>query len=140
MITHIVRMSIRTDASEEQIGAAMQRMAEASAQMSAETTGTTAGVFGRDFGDTFDFAAVSTVATIEDYESMMNHPAHLEVDRAGLPLVDRFHSIDITDDPDPEIGAKIADIHRRRFERHPDLLDLVHSVDDYQGSGVPGRD
>lgn len=139
MITHIVRMSIRPGVTQEQLGAAMQRMAEASTEMSAET-GATGGMFGRDFGDTFDFAAVSTIATIHEYEVMMNHPAHLEVDRVGLPLVDRFHSIDVTDDPDPEIGAKIAQVHRRRFEAHPDLLELVRAVDDYQGSGVPVRD
>lgn len=138
MITHIVRMSIRPDVSEEQVGAAMQRMAAASAQMGTET-GTSAGVFGRDYGDTFDFAAVSQIADLAAYEAMMNHPAHLEVDRVGLPLVDRFHSIDIIDDPDPEIGAKIADIHRRRFDAHPDILGLVDAVDDYRGSGVPER-
>ena len=138
MITHIVRMSIRPDVTEEQLGTALQRMAKASAEMSTDA-GTKAGVFGRDFGDTFDFAAVSTIKTLEDYETMMNHPAHLQVDRSGLPLVDRFHSIDITDDPDPEIGEKIAEIHRRRFETHPDLLDLVQAIDDYQGSGVPAR-
>ena len=137
MITHIVRMSIRPDVSEEQVGAAMQRIAEASIRMSDVASGR---MFGRDFGDTFDFSAVSTIATLQEYETMLNHPAHLEVDRAGLPLVDRFHSIDITDDPDPEVGAKIADIHRRRFEANPDLLELVLAIDEYRGSGVPGRD
>ncbi|GAA4707906.1 Stress responsive A/B Barrel Domain [Promicromonospora umidemergens] len=139
MITHIVRMSIRPDVSPEQVGAAMQRMQEAAAEM-ASGDDTRSALFGRDFGDTFDFGSVSSIETLEQYEAMMNHPAHLEVDRIGLPLVDRFHSIDITDDADPEIGAKIADVHRRRFEAHPDLLELVNSVDDYRGSGVPGHD
>lgn len=139
MITHIVRMSIRPDVTEEQLGAALQRMAEASAQMNHEAVAS-GGLFGRDFGDTFDFSAVSTIATIEEYEAMLNHPAHLEVDRVGLPLVDRFHSFDVTDDPDPGIGAKIAEIHRRRFEAHPDLLELVYAIEEYQGSGVPARD
>lgn len=138
MITHIVRMSIRPDVAEEQVGAALQRMAAASVEMGSGT-GAEAGVFGRDYGDTFDFAAVSQITDLVAYEAMMNHPAHLEVDRIGLPLVDRFHSIDITDDPDPEIGAKIADIHRRRFAAHPDILSLVEAIDDYRGSGVPER-
>ena|SRR5690625_4999650 len=137
MITHIVRISIRLDVSEEQVSAALQRMAAASAQMGSET-GAQTGVFGRDYGDTVDFAAVSQSADLAAYEAMMNHPAHLEVDRVGLPLVDRFHSIDITDDPDPEIGAKFADIHRRRFDA-PDILGLVEAIDDYRGSGVPER-
>lgn len=136
MITHIVRMSIKPEVSPEAIGAALQRMQHAAAEMAGDSA-TTPGTFGRDIGDTFDLAAVSTIGTIEEYEAMMNHPSHLEVDRIGLPLVDRFHSIDITDDPDPEIAEKIAAVHRRRFEAHPDLLALVHAVDDYQGSGVP---
>src|SRR5690606_7215600 len=139
MIIHIVRMSIRPDVTEEQLGVAMQRMAEASIRMNEEAVAT-GGTFGRDFGDTFDYAAVSTIASIAEYEAMLNHPAHLEVDRTGLPLVDRFHSIDVTDDPDTEIGAKIAAIHRRRFEAHPDLLELVLGIEEYRGSGVPGRD
>ena len=46
----------------------------------------------------------------------MNHPAHLNTDRIGLPLVDKFVSFDITDAPDPETVAKIAEIHQRRYD------------------------
>lgn len=138
MITHIVRMSIRPDVTGEQLASALQLMAEASSRFGTET-GVTGGVFGRDIGEGFDFGAVSTMKNLAAYETMMNHPAHLEVDRIGLPLVDRFHSIDITDDPDPEIDDRIARIHRRRFEVHPDILELVLAIGDYQGSGVPGR-
>ncbi len=138
MITHIVRMSIRPDVTEAQVAEALHLMAQASAEMGTET-GITGGMFGRDLDDGFDFAAVSQLADLAEYEAMMNHPAHLTVDRLGLPLVDRFHSIDLTDDPDHEIGAKIADIHRRRFETNPDLLELVNAVREYRGSGVPSR-
>lgn len=138
MITHIVRMSVRPDVSGAQLAFALQQMTEASSRIGPEI-GVTDGVFGRDLGDGFDFAAVSRLDDLAAYEAMMNHPGHLEVDRIGLPLVDRFHSIDITDDQDPEIDIRIAEIHRRRFERHPSLLRLVEGIDDYQGGGVPGR-
>lgn len=138
MITHIVRMSVRPDVTGEQLTSALQLMAEASSRVGPET-GVTGGVFGRDVGDGFDFGAVSTLKDLAAYEAMMNHPAHLEVDRIGLPLVDRFHSIDITDDPDPDIDSRIAQIHRQRFEAHPDILELVEGIGDYQGSGVPAR-
>lgn len=45
------------------MGAALQRMAAVSAQMGADA-GATVGGFGRDLGDTFDFAAVSQIADI----------------------------------------------------------------------------
>ncbi len=139
MIMHIVRMSVRPDVTAEQLSSALQLMAAASSSIGPET-GVASGMFGRDIGGAFDFGAVSRLDDLDAYEVMMNHPAHLEVDRIGLSLVDRFHSIDITDDADPDIHRKIADIHRRRFEAHPDILELVNRIDDYQGSGVPGRE
>ena len=35
---------------------------------------------------------------IESYEIYMNAPVHLETDAAGLPLVENFVSLDLTDD------------------------------------------
>jgi hypothetical protein len=139
MITHVVRMSVRPDVTPEQLSSALQLMATAGSSIGPES-GVTGGSFGRDIGGGFDFGAVSRLDDLDAYEAMMNHPTHLEVDRIGLSLVDRFHSFDITDDQDPEVHEKIADIHRRRFEAHPDILDLVRRIDDYQGSGVPGRE
>ncbi|GAA1625462.1 hypothetical protein GCM10009733_022730 [Nonomuraea maheshkhaliensis] len=87
------------------------------------------------------------IEDLEGYAEMMNHPAHLEVDRNGLPLVDRFASFDITDDPDPEIGTKIAEIHRRhaaatppprrRYATVPDIAILVAELPEYAGHATP---
>lgn len=139
MFAHIVRMSIRPDVAPDLLASALQLMAEASSRIGPET-GVSGGVFGRDFGGDFDFGAVSLLADVEAYERMMNHPAHLEMDRIGLPLGRRFHAFDITDDADPGVGRRIADIHRARFDAHPDVLELVEYVEDYRGSGFPGRD
>src|SRR5690625_6181016 len=68
---------------------------------------------------------------------MMTDPACREVDRIGLTLVDRFVSFDITDDPDPGIEARIAEIHRRRFADHEDITELVSGIDSYSGSAAP---
>lgn len=76
---------------------------------------------------------------LQAYEEYMNHPAHLEMDRIGLPLVDKFVSFDITDDPDPAVGEKIAEIHRRRFDGTPDIAELVSGLAEYTGSAVPGK-
>jgi hypothetical protein len=45
-------------------------------------------------------------------------------------------SQDLTDDPDPSIGEKIAEVHRNRYAGHPDLLDLIKDLGSYEGSGV----
>lgn len=42
-----------------------------------------------------------------------------------MPLVEKFDSFDVTDDEDPEMGAKLADLNRRRYENDPELAALV---------------
>ncbi|MFJ4654826.1 hypothetical protein ACIP5Y_26435 [Nocardia sp. NPDC088792] len=34
-------------------------------------------------------------------------------------------SFDITDDPDPELGTKIAALHQRRYDNYPEVAQLV---------------
>lgn len=133
MIYHVIRMSLRPDVPAEEIQSALARMQEATSHVTPDQ----AGLFGRDVGGDFDLAAVSSFETLEEYEEMMNDPAHLAIDRLGLPLVDKFVSFDVTDDPDPAVTAKIEAIHRRRFEAHPDIADLVSRVEEYSGSAAP---
>ncbi|MBB5908222.1 hypothetical protein BKA25_002538 [Actinoalloteichus hymeniacidonis] len=107
--------------------------------MSAQNADTATSLFGRDFGGDYEYGAVSLVADIETYEKMMNSPAHLAVDRMGLPLIERFASFDITDDLDPELGAKITAVHQRRFDANPDIVELVSNLAEYRGSAAPGK-
>lgn len=133
MIYHGIRFSVKPEVTDEDIKAGLAAMRAASLSIPAITSF----VIGRDFGGEYDFGAVSLIEDLAAYEVMMNHPAHLEVDRSGLPLIDKFVSFDITDDPDPEIGAKIAEIHQRRYAANPDVADLVAGLDDYSGSSAP---
>lgn len=61
---------------------------------------------------------------------------HRKSDEIGLPLVEKFVSMDITDDEDPAIGYKIQEIHRNRFENDPALVGLVQNLSSYEGSGT----
>jgi hypothetical protein len=135
MIYHCIRFSIRSEVSQEEVAAALQRMSE----QDGVVPGVKSSVFGRDFGGEYEFGAVSVFEDLESYEEMMNHPAHTEMDRIGLPLIDKFMSFDVTDDPDPEVGAKITAIHQRRFDRMPDIAELVGDLNEYSGSAAPGK-
>ncbi|MGY6654800.1 Dabb family protein [Amycolatopsis sp. TRM77291] len=135
MIYHCIRFTLKGGVSEEDKAAGLARMGD---HINAIPV-IKARVVGPDFGAQFDYGAVTVLEDIEAYEEYMNHPAHLEMDRLGLPLIDRFVSYDVTDDPDPEIGAKIADVHRRRFENVPDVAGLVAGLREYSGSAAPGR-
>ena len=63
----------------------------------------------------------------------------MRTDRLGLPLVDKFMSFDITDDLDPEMGAKIAELHQRRYDGDAELTKLVSDLGEYTGSAAPGQ-
>ncbi|GAB3508808.1 hypothetical protein [Amycolatopsis cihanbeyliensis] len=55
------------------------------------------------------------------------------------PLVGKFISFDITDDPDPEGGARIAETHQRRYGTRPEIAELVSGLAEYTGSAAPGK-
>ncbi|ASO19700.1 hypothetical protein FHR81_000622 [Actinoalloteichus hoggarensis] len=132
MIYHCIRFTIKPEVPQETVDAIIDGMG-------AQNADSPGAVFGRDFGGEYQYAAVSSVADLEEYEKMMNDPAHLQVDRMGLPLIERFASFDVTDDKDPEMGEKIAAIHQRRFDAHPDLVELISNLKEYIGSAAPGR-
>lgn len=135
MIYHCIRFSIKPGVSQEEVAAALQQMGESGGEM----PGVKHSIFGRDIGGEYEFSAVSVFEDLDSYEEMMNHPAHTEMDRIGLPMIDKFVSFDVTDDPDPEVGKKIAAIHQRRFDKMPDIAELVAGLDYYSGSAAPGR-
>lgn len=97
-------------------------------------------VVGRDFGGEYEWGAVFAIDDLDGYWEYLIHPAHLRTDRIGLPLVDKFASFDVTDDPDPDMAAKIAELHQRRFDGDPELTALISGLGEYTGSGAPGSD
>jgi hypothetical protein len=133
MIYHIVRMTFRPDISPEDRENGIERLRRYQQEIDVIQTQ----CVGADIGGEYEFGGMYALADIEAYETYMNAPWHLETDAAGLPLVSAFVSYDLTDDEDPDIADKIADVHRRRYENHPEVLDLVNDLDSYSGSGVP---
>ena len=134
MIYHIVRMTFKPDISPEDREAGIERLR----RYPQEIDVIQASCVGPDIGGEFEYGAVYALADIAAYETYMNAPWHLETDATGLPLASNFVSFDLTDDEDPEIADKIAEVHRRRYENHPEILGLVEGLDSYSGSGVPG--
>jgi Stress responsive A/B Barrel Domain len=133
MIYHSVRMSFKPDVPSDEVEGGLERLR----RMGREIDVVQAWCVGRDVGGEFEYGAMYALADIQAYETYMNAPVHLETDAAGLPLVANFVSLDLTDDEDPAIADKIAEVHRRRFENRPEILGLVEDLDSYTGSGVP---
>jgi hypothetical protein len=133
MIAHIVRFTLKPNAPKDQVDLAFEQLRKQGREINAVQLF----VVGRDFGGEFDYGAMYIMEDIEGYREYMMSPIHRKSDEIGLPIVDKFISMDITDDKDPAIGDKIAEIHRNRFENDPALAALVQNLSSYQGSGAP---
>jgi hypothetical protein len=131
MIYHINRFAMKTDAPKDQFDAALQYLRRIGEEL---------GVVefycvGRDLGGEFDVGAVYALKDIDAYRTYMFAPIHEETDNAGLPIVANQVSYDITDDPDPAIADKMAQVHRDRFAERPHLRELIKNMN-YRGPGT----
>ena len=133
MIYHQVRFSFKPEISPDAREAGLERLRRMGREIDVVETW----CVGRDVGGEFEYGAMYALPDIEAYETYMNAPVHLETDAAGLPLVSNFVSLDLTDDEDPAIADKIAEVHSTRYANHPEVLGLVEDLDSYTGAGVP---
>ncbi|UUV32884.1 Dabb family protein [Amycolatopsis roodepoortensis] len=135
MIYHGNRFTLRPGASPEQVEEALESLRNQGRVIPSVKSF----VVGRDFGGDYEWGAVFAIEDLDGYWEYLMHPAHRNTDRVGLPLVDRFASFDVTDDPDPEMGAKIAELHQRRYDNDAELTSLISDLGEYSGSAAPGK-
>ncbi|TDE34109.1 Dabb family protein [Nonomuraea mesophila] len=132
MIYHQIRMSIRKDAPEAEV----ERGLETLRQLGRELDVVEFWAVGRDVGGEFHYGAMYALKDLDAYRTYLHAPLHRKVDEIGLPLVDNMVSMDLTDDEDPAIGDRIAQLHAERFAGDPALADLIDGLGSYQGSGT----
>ncbi|MFC4054676.1 Dabb family protein [Actinomadura syzygii] len=135
MIYHQIRIAMKPDVPADKVEHALDLLR----QLGRELDAVEFFLVGRDIGGEFDYGAMYALKDVDAYRTYMYAPLHRRIDAVGLPLVADMISQDLTDDPDPEIGAKIAQVHADRFADHPELLELVEDLGSYQGSGVPAK-
>jgi hypothetical protein len=133
MIYHGNRFTLKPGADPEQVEVALESLRNQGRSIPAVKSF----VVGRDFGGEFEYGATYVLEDLDGYWEYLVHPAHLNTDRVGLPLVEKFVSFDISDDADPELGAKIAALHKRRYDTMPDINNLVSNLPEYVGSAAP---
>ncbi len=133
MIVHVTRFKIKPGVSPDQIEEALESMRNQGRIPAVKSF-----TVGRDYGGEYEWASTYVIGDLDGYWQYLIHPSHLRTDRIGLPLVDKAVSFDITDDPDPEMGAKIAALHQRRYDQNPELTQLVSDLAEYSGSAAPG--
>ena len=133
MIYHHNRIKLKPDVSAEDVEIALDSLRNQGRVIDAVKSF----VVGRDVGDEYQWGATFVLEDLDGYWEYLMHPAHLNTDRVGLPLVEEFVSYDTTDDPAPDIAAKIAELHARRYRENPEVAALVADLPTYTGSAAP---
>ena len=121
MIFHINRMTFKAGLSDEELEKGLDLMRQAGAANPAVKSY----VVGRELGGEFEYGAVYVVEDLDGYWAYLTHPAHVRSEMEGIPLIEKFAAIDVSDSDDPEFGAKIAALQARNYQEHPDVAALV---------------
>ncbi|MEV0999503.1 2Fe-2S iron-sulfur cluster-binding protein [Nonomuraea sp. NPDC050202] len=114
MIHHGSRFTFRLDATPEQRAEALESLREQGRAIPSVRSF----FVGRDHGGDYEWGAVFVIEDLDGYREFLTHPARRHADRTASPLLADIVSYDLTDDPDPETGARIAE-----WRRHPPLPD-----------------
>ncbi|MEU2325645.1 Dabb family protein [Streptomyces althioticus] len=132
MIHHVNRATMKATATPEQIEAALESWRDQGRSNPAVKSF----VVGRDHGGDFEYSAVFVVEDLDGLFAYLTHPTTYRTDRLGLHLVERLEIFDVSDDDDPDLNAKIQELHRRRNELNPQVTGLLADVPAYTGAGV----
>ncbi|GAB0107656.1 hypothetical protein JMUB6875_66530 [Nocardia sp. JMUB6875] len=127
MIVHVLRFRFRDETTEQQrdeVLAAMRRTASVDS-VSFSTVGQHLG----DPAEGLTHAFCVGIADLAALERYLHDPVHL----AGDPeIAPHFAKLvigpDISDDPDPELAAKIEALHRRKVELYPEWEELMATI------------
>jgi hypothetical protein len=121
VIFHINRMAFKSGLSEEQLRACL----DAARQVGAANPAVKSYVVGPELGGEFEYGAVYVVEDLDGYWAYLTHPAHVRYEMTGIPLLEKFVAIDVSDSDDPELGEKIAALQARNFQEYPEVAALV---------------
>ena len=65
------------------------------------------------------------VEDLDAYWAYLTHPAHVRSELEGIPHLEKFAAIDVSDSDDPELGEKIAELQARYQQEHPEIAALI---------------
>src|SRR5213080_671993 len=128
MIVHVLRFGFKEGSSDDDLAAIEAALARLAASESVAFS-----VVGQDLGDpaagyTLAYCvAFEDLAALERY--MLHEPAHRAADLAILPHVAKLDAVDLSDDRDPELRAKIAALLERKLAADPEIAELMSSIE-----------
>ena len=120
MIFHINLFNVKPGLSGEQREAGLDLMRQDAANPAVKSW-----IVGRVLGGEFEYSAVYVVEDLDGYWAYLTHRAHVREELEGIPLIEKFAAIDVTDSDDPQIGEKIAALQTRNLQEHPDVAAVI---------------
>ena len=120
MIFHINRATYKAGLSEEQRREGVEMLRQSGANPAVKSY-----VVGPELGGEFESGAVYVVEDLDGYWAYLTHPAHVRSELEGIPLIEKFAAIDVSDSDDPGLGEKIAALQARNYQEHPEVAAMV---------------
>jgi hypothetical protein len=121
MIFHINRATYKADLSEEQRRTGVEMLRQSGAANPAVKSY----VVGPELGGEFEYNAVYVFEDLDGYWAYLNHPAHVSEELWGIPHLEKFAAIDVSDSDDPKLSEKIAALQARHLQEQPEIAALV---------------
>jgi hypothetical protein len=134
MIFHINRATYKSDLSEEQRRAGVEMLRQSGANPAVKSY-----VVGPELGGEFEYGAVYVVEDLDGYWAYLEFPPHVREELWGIPHLEKFAAIDVSDSDDPEFGAKIAALQARHQQEHPEIAALIAQAASFTVPGGAGQ-
>ena len=134
MIFHINRATYKAGVSDEQRETGLELMRQVGANPVVKSW-----VVGPELGGEFEFGAVYVVEDLDGYWAYLEFPAHVRLELWGIPYLEKFAAIDISDSDDPEFGAKIAALQDRHAQEHPEIAAEIAQAASFTVPGGAGQ-
>ena len=77
---------------------------------------------------------------LDGYWAYLEFPAHVREELWGIPHLEKFAAIDVSDSDDPELGEKIAALQARHQQEHPEIAAEIAQAVSFtvpDGAGQP---
>ena len=120
MIFHINLFTVKPGVSDEQRETGLDLMRQSGANPAVKSY-----VVGPALGGEFEYGAAYVVEDLDGYRAYLEFPAHVRLELWGIPYLEKFAALDVTDSGDPELGAKIAALQARHQQEHPEIAALI---------------
>ncbi|MGW6727326.1 Dabb family protein [Nocardia sp. NPDC055029] len=127
MIVHQLRFTFREDATEEHRETVLALM-----RRTASVESVSFSMVGRHLGDPAEgltHAYCVGLADLDAVERYMHDPVHLAGDPQIIPHLDTLViGPDASDDPDPELAAKLQALHEHKLTVYPEWARLMETI------------